>query len=397
MSLLDVEHQDHALRSLQRAIRRERIPHAYIFQGPDGVGKEKLALGLTQLMLCGQPAELDVPVDRAAALGREPLRTGCGRCEDCRSVLAGSHPDLHMIYRQLNREHPDAAVRNRKGLDIGVDVVRHFVIDKVGLTPTRGRAKLFIVREADRITTQAQNALLKTLEEPPGATAIVLLVTALDRLLPTTLSRCQVVRFDALPTQFVRRKLAALHPELPAEQLDWHARFADGSIGAGLENVDDDLFNLNAGLSGGFLALSAAGTRGTGGHAADLAVTDPVAWINASKALGERYSKRDPDITDTEATRRGLRAVFRLAATWYADLLRCVTGESASLVNVNSKAALENAAAGAERSDLIAAINRIALAEHQLNLNANTQLVVETLLNNLGPASRRKSALLRAG
>ena len=398
MSFAEIEHQDHAVRSLQQAIGRQRIPHAYVFHGPDGVGKEKVAMGLAQIMLCAEPLTVDLPGDRAAALGVDRLRTGCGRCEDCRSVLAGSHPDLHLIYRQLNRKHPEEKVRKRKGLEILIDVVRHFVVARVGHTAVRGQAKVFIVREADRMNEEAQNALLKTLEEPQGATVIVLLVTSLDRLLPTTLSRCQVVRFDALPTEFVRRKVAELRPDRPADQLDWNARYADGSVGAAVQNVDDDLYNLNASLSDGFLALCgaagrerpAAGNRTTGSAAGETA--NPAAWIEASKTLGERYRKLDPDITDTEAGRRGLRAIFRLAATWYADLLRCVSGETAGLVNVGAKAMLERAAVAADRSDLIGAINRIAQAEHHLDLNANTQLVVETLLNDLASTSRRRLA-----
>jgi DNA polymerase-3 subunit delta' len=95
------------------------------------------------------------------------------------------------VHRYLIKEHPESDVRKRKGLEISVDVLRHFVIERTALTPIRGRAKVFVIREADSMTTQAQNALLKTLEEPPGPTFIILLVSALDGLLPTTLSRCQ--------------------------------------------------------------------------------------------------------------------------------------------------------------------------------------------------------------
>lgn len=374
MSFADIKHQPHAVRSIQRAFRRDRLHHAYLFHGPDGVGKEKLAAALAQLLLCGRPIDEAAAGDDSEAAGAGVRRCGCGRCDDCRSVLAGTHPDLHIIHRQLNREHPDPSVRKRKGLDIGVDVLRHFVIEKVGKTPMRGRAKLFIVREADRITTPAQNALLKTLEEPAGATVIVLLVTSLDRLLPTTLSRCQIVRFDALPTEFVRRKLGALRPKLPNESLDWCSRYAEGSVGRALQTSDDNLFAVNAGLTAGFASL-ASGDRKT--------APNLTSWTDTSKALGTIYGKRDPEITPTEATRRGLQAVFQLAATWYADLLRCAAGEPERMVNVQAKTSLASMAEGADRSDVIRAINRLAEAEHHLDLNANTQLVVETLLNDL--------------
>ncbi|MEK7711392.1 MAG: DNA polymerase III subunit [Planctomycetota bacterium] len=361
MSLADIKHQPHAQRFFQQAVGRDRVPHAYIFHGPDGVGKEMFARGLAQLLLCETPVDRTLSDPEAHAVGVGQLRLGCGACDDCRAVAAETHPDLHLIYRQLNREHPDADVRKRKGLGLGVDVLRHFVIDKVGLKPLRGRAKVFVIREADGMNVQAQNALLKTLEEPPGTTFLILLATALDELLPTTQSRCQVVRFDALPTAFVRAKLDNLRPGLPANQLEWYAKNADGSIGQAVECVDDELFALNDLLSA---LLADYDSRRT------AALTEMV--TGGAKSLGERYRKRDAEITDTEATRRGLKTVFRLAAGWYADALRAGAGGVGRRFDTESPAA---------------AINRIAEAERQLDLNANTQLVVETLSNDLCGAS----------
>ncbi len=353
MLLSEVRHQGAALRRIQQALSRDRVPHAYLFHGPDGVGKETLARGLAQLLLCERPDEAELAADQAAAVGLPRLRQGCGGCESCRLVAAETHPDFHLVYRQLHRDHPDPEVRKRKGLDLGVDVLRHFVIDKVGLTPLRGRAKVFVLRNADEMNVQAQNALLKTLEEPPGATFIVLLVSAVDRLLPTTLSRCQLVRFDGLPQNFIREKLGELRGGLSADRVEWCARCGEGSLGRALEYADDELFELHQRLAAGL-------TR----RGAQSDAVSAKAWTDEASALGERYRKRDPDITDAEATRRGLTTVFHLAAAWYADRLR-TEADAAGPIDVESAAA---------------AINRLAEAERQLDLNANTQLIVETLL-----------------
>ncbi len=372
MSLADVKHQGPAQRTLQRAMAGGRVHHAYIFHGLSGVGKEMLARRLAQVLLCSATIERDLQDADAEIVGVDRLVDGCGRCDDCRAVTGQSHPDLHLVYRQLNREHPDPAVRRRKGLELGVDVLRQFVIDRVGLTSARGRAKVYIIREADRITPAAQNALLKTLEEPPASTVIILLVAALDRLLPTTLSRCQVVRFDPLPTEFTRTKLGELLPDTPREHLDWYASCANGSLGTAMERAEDQWYELNQRLIDTLVALAGAGVGST-----------VKTWTDASKALGTGYRKRDPEITDTEATRRGFKAIFQLAATYYADVLRAGTTPSSPMVNTAWQAEIKEAARRIDLDSAAGAVNRIAQAERHLDLNANTQLVMETLLSDL--------------
>ena len=377
MSLADVKYQPHAQRQIHRALAASRVAHAYIFHGPPGVGKETLANGLAQLLLCGEPVELQLDAAEAEAVGLETVRSGCGQCDDCRAMHAQTHPDLHLIYRQLNREHPDPTIRRRKALEIGVDVLRHFVIDRVGFTPARGRSKVFIIREADRITTSAQNALLKTLEEPPGDTVLILLVSAIDRLLPTTLSRSQQVRFDALPASFVRMKLSDLLSNLPPDQIEWYARGADGSLGLAMERATNELYELNGRLLDGLARLA--------DQRPDRLVK---AWTEESKALGDRYRKVDPDISDTEATRRGFKSLFHLAAAWYADILRLGAGNAAAVVNAGLRNSLDHAAKTTDPEHAADAIQRITQAERQLDLNVNTQLCVETLLNDLANIAR---------
>lgn len=370
MSLSEVQHQSHALRAIQRALTGGRMPHAYLFHGPDGVGKELTARGLAQLLLCRQPRTQRPPEEPAAGLGLPEWREACGGCEDCRMVRGDAHPDLHLVHRYLYRDHPDSDVRRRKGLEIGVEVIRHFVIDRVGQTALRGRAKVFIIREADRITTAAQNALLKTLEEPPGPTFLILLTSNLDRLLATTLSRCQPVRFDTLPLDFVADRLAALVPELPAEQREWYARFADGSLGAAMQAIEAGLYELN---------VTVIESMPGGSRAAEAAS----AWTEAAKGLGDTYRKRDPDITDTEATRRGLLTLMRLAANWHADITRVSAGQWDSLYNHVYRARIERAASGMDLFAAAEAVQRIATAERQLDQNVNVQLCIDCLLNDL--------------
>src|SRR5262249_49278033 len=143
----------------------------------------------------------------------------CNKCEDCILFAAGNHPDFHRIHRALNKLHPDKTIQRRKAIDLGVEIIRHFVLDRIALSPSRGRANVFIIADADRLTMQAQNALLKTLEEPPGHSYLILLAAAADQLLPTTRSRCQQIPFGTLPDEFIQQSLTARN--LPPD----HAQF----------------------------------------------------------------------------------------------------------------------------------------------------------------------------
>jgi len=244
MSIFDVEHQPRAHRILQRALACERMPHAYLFAGPEGVGKEMLARRLAKTLLCSSPVRRPMPQTIADAVPAGEGADACNECQECRLVDADTHPDLFLIYRQLNRQHPDSTIRKQKALVLGVDVIRHFLIERSGTRPSRGRAKVFIVREAERLNESAQNSLLKTLEEPPPATFIILLTHALDQMLPTTRSRCQHVVFQSLPSDYVTRRLKTLRSDADPHEIDYAARHAGGSLGLALRQLDDGLYGL---------------------------------------------------------------------------------------------------------------------------------------------------------
>lgn len=372
MSLGAVKHQGFAQRYFHRAWSEHRLAHALLFHGPDGVGKELFARGVAEVLLCPRSAESPVDGQTAETLGCETLLAGCGQCDDCAAVARNTHPDLHIVYRQLHREHPDPTVRSRKGLELGIDVVRHFLIERVGLTPQRGRYKVFIVRDADRITLQAQNSLLKTLEEPPGATVLMLLAASLDRLLPTVLSRCQSVPFDALPAPFIRQVLGQTHPDLPNAALDWYTRQANGSLGLATREVAEDRFALGQRIAVSLAEVVSPSVQGVG----EL-------WTASAKTLAESYRKQDPDISDTEATRRGLKIVLQLAANGFADRLRMALETPTrrdEAVHAGRKGLTEGSAGPAQCAH---AIDVLVRAERQLDLNAYAPLVMDTLLASL--------------
>ena len=383
MSLTDVKHQPTAQRLFQKTLSSGRMSHAYIFHGPNGVGKETFARGVAEVLLCGSACDVSLSAAEAEAVGLAKARVGCGSCADCLGVRGDSHGDLHIVHRYLNRDHPEPEVRKRKALEMGVDVIRHFVIDPVGLKSAHGRAKVFIIREADRITPQAQNALLKTLEEPPGPTYLILLVSAIDRLLETTRSRCQSLRFDSLPTAFVASRLADFAPDVSTDQRAWYAAASEGSLGLALESAEQGLFEINQTIVAGLSRLP----QDPGG--ATLTV-----WTDSAKAVSDVFKKHDPDMSDSDVTRRGIKTVFRLAATWYADVLRRASGCTTIVNTLHAEAVAKSAETiGAEAA--ADAVDRIAKAGHHLDRNVNVQLSVETLLNDLARLGIEAGAVSR--
>lgn len=196
---------------ITRALATGKVPHAYLFAGPSGVGKSTTALALAAALNC----------ERAPGLG-------CGAdapCTPCTKIAEGHHPD---VLRLL----PSGA-----GNFIVIDDVRQLGA-KLGFPPHEGRARVVWIDDADRLKTEAGNALLKTLEEPPQRTHFVLCTAAPDRLLLTIRSRCQRVRFAALPREAVVAVLAA--QGISEDKAHHLAAVAGGSVGRALELADDE-------------------------------------------------------------------------------------------------------------------------------------------------------------
>jgi len=328
-----------------------------------------LADRLAMRLLCPQPRPVEPPEWAGDAFEGIDCVDACGECPDCCTALAGTHADLHVIHRSLQEFVNDPAARRRKGLELGVDVIRDFMINAVGKRPMRGRAKVFIIEEAERLNAPAQNAMLKTLEEPPATTFIILLTRAMDRLLPTVRSRAHPVPFRALPTEFVEAKLRELRPNLPPDEVTYLARLAGGRLGAAVQYADDGIRTMK---------------RAVGEQLARLA---PQTVEDFAKVLGEqaaayaaRIAERDEgDDTETETHRVGLRAMLAALATFYTDALLQRTGAAALPVNVDQPGVIEAIARRSSPRGLTNAIREIVAAESGIDRNVNVPLVLASL------------------
>lgn len=228
----DILGQDRAVSTLLEAVRSGRIHHAWIFAGPYGVGKFTTAMAFASMLL-----------DPTAA----PDLAGVPRTDPesrTQSLIAmGNHPDLHVITKELASFSSDSGVRSRKQMTIAKEVIIDHLLEPIAMAPSIRvdslASKVFIVDEAellDRSPTNAptQNAMLKSLEEPPTGSVIILVTTSLDALLPTIRSRCQIVSFHALDDTSMSEWLGRADLGLDGSSLKWVKRYAGGSPGRAL-------------------------------------------------------------------------------------------------------------------------------------------------------------------
>jgi len=223
--------QSHAVGVLQTAMRCGRLHHAYVFHGPVGVGKFTTARAFAKTLLCH-----DAQPDLAGAIN------ACGACRSCTVFDADTHPDMHIVTKELARYSDDSKIRAQKLANIPVDVLRTALIEPVYRAPRLGKRKVFIVDEAELIDVIGQNLLLKALEEPPAGTFIILVTSSEDRLIATVRSRCQRIAFAPLTDEQVNRWLDGREDELSTEQRTWLIRFAAGSVGQAQLAIEYDLF-----------------------------------------------------------------------------------------------------------------------------------------------------------
>jgi DNA polymerase-3 subunit delta' len=327
--LLDgVLSQATAVATLRRAMASGRVHHAYLFDGADGVGKELAAFGLAQALVCERRTE----------------RGACGSCSACGRAVPREgqarpvHPDIVVLARglyepaQIGRKSPETQ-------DLSIDQVRTLVLARAAFAPHEGRAKVFIVRRAEEMSTSAANALLKTLEEPGAGTHFVLLSSAADSLLPTIRSRTQRVRFGPLPDDVVAKILVA--KGVPADRAAGIAALSAGSVEAGLALADPELtLQRDAFVDAAIAALGAK-------------------ELGPALGLAEEAKKQKDALPDHLAA---------LAARLAADAAEAANrpGRDAEL--------------GAARYSLAL------LAIEQLGGNASAQLVVESMLSKMRSA-----------
>ncbi|MEG0799268.1 MAG: DNA polymerase III subunit [Clostridium sp.] len=193
-----------------RAVGADKVSHSYIFEGPEGVGKKMVAMELAKILLCEEKEN----------------NTACNKCKSCHMIEAHTHPDIIVVNK-------DTKVTK-------IDTIRDKVVKEMGIKPYQGNYKIIIVAEADTVTIEGQNAMLKTIEETPSYGIVILVVQNIAKLLPTIKSRCIHMRFNALMQKEIMEYLGT--KGITGQNKEIYTKFCEGSIGMANKLIEDKIF-----------------------------------------------------------------------------------------------------------------------------------------------------------
>jgi DNA polymerase-3 subunit delta' len=322
------------VQAFQRVVARGRLAHAYLFTGPSGVGKRLFAEELGRALLC-----------EASPAG---TLEACDHCPSCQLVAAGTHPDLFIAGR------PDDS------LELPIEVVRQLCLD-LGLKPARGRGKVAILDDADDLNAAAANCFLKTLEEPPPKSVLLLIGTSPDRQLSTIVSRCQVVPFAPLPDDVMRELLRASGVE-PEDLIERLVRLSGGSLGQARALADPALWEFRRTLLRG--------------------LTQPVC---DSVSLAQQFYRFVEEAGKESAVQRRRTAlVLRLLIDFLEAALTLSAGGTPQLAEPEDMPLLEEVVRRTSAEQLVAVLERCLEGDVQIDRRVQLVLMIEALVDALG-------------
>lgn len=334
----EIRGQQKAIAFLRGVIANERVASAYLFAGIEGIGKTTAALAFALLLNCSDPVNGDA----------------CRMCASCRKIFGGNHPDILLV-------EPD-----KGGRAIKIDQVRE-IERQLAFSPVSAKYRVMIIDPAERMTDEAANAFLKTLEEPPPRNVFILNVMDPGALFPTVVSRCQRVPFKPLATEHIVDFLT--HEEnVDTERARVVARLSEGSLGRAQRLAADELFEERERWLGR-LSNAVGGSLDTlldlARECASLEKTNPV-----------------------EPSEEKIALMLGIWKSWYRDLLLIKQGGKRDLVfNSDLGSHIEKASTGYTVDTLISSIAVISRAERDLMNNRNPLLLLERSLLGLKEAA----------
>ena len=382
----DLPGQAHTVELLQRTAREGNPTHAWLFTGPPGSGRTNAARAFAAALECEQLN----PEDR-----------GCGECSACRTVLAGTHPDVTMVTTE-NVSYAIADVRE--------------LIGKAQDKPSTGRWRIIIVEDADRMTERTTNVLLKAIEEPPPHTVWILCAPSPADVLVTIRSRCRSVSLR-VPDVASVTELLVRRDGLTPEQATFAARVSQGHIGVarrlardeGARRRREELVSLPLHLNGLSRAMEAAAhfvevtTAEADSGAQERAGADEAALrqqlgLGADEAIPAQLRSHFKQLTDSakRRARRGTtdsldRALIDLT-TFFRDVLTVQLETGQELVNAHLGESIQRYAAGTTATFSLSCIDAIGQARVRIGGNVSAQLAIESLMTSLIATPNHRSS-----
>ena len=323
----DIYGHDGAIALLKEHTKPEKLRHAYLLTGPQGVGRRSLALAFIKALNCLQPVEQGVP---------------CGVCDACQQIERQTFPDLAFLVPEDGHK------------DIRIEQVRALLHTLV-LAPYQATYRVALILDFQRITLGAANALLKTLEEPPPKAIMILTADAQESLLPTIASRCEVIRLRPMPVEAAQQVLIeskGLNP-MDARLL---AHITSGRLGAAMR------------LYGDSQSLAARGQ----------VLKDLRDLLPASRR--ERFGYVEGQLRRNRSGRDDLFEIISIWLTFWRDVFICTAGADMPLVNIDQELLIRKVA---QQVNLETAQNIMASLEEglkQLDMYINARLLAENLL-----------------
>jgi DNA polymerase III subunit delta' len=403
MSLRDVLCQERAIGSLRKAVEGGRLAHAYIFAGEEGVGKFTTAREFARMLLChnptgsaaapkaaakrtaktkpskdllfgAEPEEINTTPDSAA--GATAQRDGCGHCESCRLIDAGTHPDFRIIAMALYRFSRDPTIRAKDSVtEIPTEVLREFFVEKVANCPVEGHSVVFVVKEAERMNEEGQNAILKVIEEPQQNRYIFLLSSKLNRLIPTIRSRCQVIRFGPVDETRIADRLVGQGVE-KTEALFW-ARFSQGSLGvaqvwAGTNIGEPTLYQVKRELVDRLANLKAGEVLETAERI-----------VKVAKEIAEAWEKGAENANKSDLQRKARKGLLRMIIGVYEDAMTSAVSPGRPMIHADQAGAIERIRQGRDAESLADGVEAGYEKLRWIESHVNERLIFEQYLFRL--------------
>lgn len=318
-----------AVRLLQTGVAQDRLKHAYLFTGPEGVGKRTLVNELARALLCANATD----------------GSACGQCRNCSLTTKGHHPDLFTVEPILSGKR----VRAEK---IKIDPIRQLIYDVV-LRPVEAKRRVVRLLRFDAANDEAMNAFLKTLEEPPANVFILLTAARADDLLPTIVSRCEVISLRPLPIETVREALITRWL-VPAERAALLAALSGGRLGWAVRMHNDEA------------ALEERGHK----------LNDLLTLVSASRVQRFAYAEK----LAREGTTDQIQATLDLWVSVWRDVLLASAQATAPLTNPDRTTEIQRLAEHLPPAAVRATVNVIRHTGELLERNVNARLALEVML-----------------